>query len=256
MSDLAQSRAAFGGQTIVVTGAAAGNGRAIADAFVQAGGTVVAVDVSDRLDRTVAELAATAQGPGAIEAVRGDVGDPELWSRVVRAVDEHGPRRTVLVNNAGVYRRGAVDELSLDDLDLLYRVNQRAPLLSAGALRAQLALHGGGAIVNVSSTAGITGDPFISAYSGTKWAVRGITRSLAAELGPHGIRVNAVIPGLFDTAMAAANGPEVNAAILDRTFLGRIGQPPEIAPAVLFLASTESGYVTGAELVVDAGLSV
>jgi 3alpha(or 20beta)-hydroxysteroid dehydrogenase len=162
----------------------------------------------------------------------------------------------ILVNNAGVYKRGGVDKMSLADIDLMYRTNQRAILLSVKTLYDELARNEGGCVINISSTAGITGDPLITAYSGTKWAVRGLTRSLAAELGPLGIRVNAIIPGLFDTAMADANGNEVNEAILARTSLARIGEPKEITPAVLLAASDEASYMTGAELVVDGGLSI
>lgn len=244
----------FEDKAVVVSGAAGGQGRAMAEAFAEEGAVLVLVDVTDKISTVATEIATSFMSE--VRSVVGDVGEEATWRTVKEALGEYPDKTTVLVNNAGIYKRCAVEELSLEDVDLLYRTNQRAILASVQILHDELLRNKGGRVVNISSTAGITGDPIITAYSGTKWAVRGLTRSLAAELGPKGIRVNAVVPGLFDTAMAAANGNEVNNAILARTFLGRIGQPDEITPAVLLVASDEASYMTGAELVVDGGLSV
>lgn len=244
----------LGAHRAVVTGAAAGQGRAIANALAAEGCALILLDQ----DPSVRDLAAEiAEKRGVVvSAIVDDVAEPSTWERVSKELDRIAASRTILINNAGVYRRGEVDELPIADADLLYRVNQRAVLVSTAALLPLLREGRGGAVVNISSTAGITGEPFISAYSGTKWAVRGITRSLAAELGPLGIRVNAIVPGLIDTAMAAANGAEVNEAIVARTFVGRIGRPDEVAAAVLLLVGEEASYITGAEIVIDGGLSV
>jgi 3alpha(or 20beta)-hydroxysteroid dehydrogenase len=235
---------------VLVTGAAGGQGLATAKAFHRADCAVALVD----LDPRVLE-GASSMGDGA-SAVVADVAESTGWETIMDHIEENLGGLDVLVNNAGIYRRGTVETMQLEDIDLLYRVNQRATILGVKAALPYLKRSPAGAIVNISSSAGITGDPEIVAYTGTKWAVRGITKSLAAELAPQKIRVNCVIPGLIDTAMATANGDTVNDQIIGRTFLHRIGEPDEVASATVFLASDGASYITGAEIVVDGGLSV
>ena len=235
----------------VVTGAAGGLGLATARAFHDAGYTVILVDLDPEVNDAAASI-----GEG-VFAVVADIAETSGWADIMEKVAAVGDSIDVLVNNAGVYRRGPVATMSEDDIDLLYRVNQRAVILGVrAALPFLLRSSSNPAIVNVSSSAGITGEPEIAAYTGTKWAVRGLTKSLAAELAPQGIRVNCVIPGLTDTAMAQANGEGVNQQIIARTYLHRIGEPDEVASATVFLASAGASYITGAEIVVDGGLSV
>ncbi|MFE4950175.1 SDR family NAD(P)-dependent oxidoreductase [Leifsonia sp. NPDC056665] len=237
-------------RTAIVTGAATGQGLATARALHTAGYHVVLVDITTDVETSASSVGEHATG------IQADISDEAGWVSVLRHIADTSGKLDLLVNNAGIYRRGAVESMPLDDVDLLYRVNQRAVILGVRASLQYLVRSPGSSIVNISSTAGITGDAEIVAYSGTKWAVRGITKSLAAELAPRGIRVNCVIPGLVATAMADANGDAVNDNIIDRTFLHRIGEPDEVASATLFLASSGASYITGAEIVVDGGLSV
>jgi 3alpha(or 20beta)-hydroxysteroid dehydrogenase len=132
-------------------------------------------------------------------------------------------------------------------------VNQLGVFLGMRAAVPALRARGGGAIVNISSIAGLRGFPGAVAYVGTKWAVRGMTKTAAVELAPDRIRVNSVHPGLIDTPMIAANTPEVNAGVVAATPLKRAGSPEEVARLVLFLASEEASYITGAEVAVDGG---
>ncbi len=234
----------------IVTGAATGQGLATAKSFHSAGYTVALVDLDHRVIDAASSIGDRAAG------VVADIAEISGWDTIMAHIEETSGRLDVLVNNAGVYRRGAIETMPVEDIDLLYRVNQRAMILGVRAALPYLTMSPNAAIVNISSSAGITGDPEIVAYTGTKWAVRGITKSLAAELALHRIRVNCVIPGLIDTAMAVANGDSVNQKIIDRTFLHRIGEPDEVASATTFLASAGASYITGSEIVVDGGLSV
>jgi 3alpha(or 20beta)-hydroxysteroid dehydrogenase len=237
-------------RTVIVTGAAGSLGKATATVFHKEGAHVLLVDQNPAVLQAAEDLGGTAT------ALVADVASEEGWQAVIDAVSASSKRVDVLVNVAAIYRRGTIASTPASEIDLLYRVNQRAPLLGVRAALPYLKEAKGASIVNVASTAGITGDPEIVAYTATKWAVRGMSKSMAAELAPLDIRVNSVIPGLFDSAMAQANGEDVNRSILARTFLKRLGTPEEVAAAILFLSSEGASYITGAEIVVDGGLSV
>ncbi|MFE4230016.1 SDR family NAD(P)-dependent oxidoreductase [Arthrobacter sp. NPDC056886] len=237
-------------RTVIVTGAAGSLGTATATVFHKEGAHVLLVDQNPAVLQTAEDLGGTAT------ALVADVASEEGWQAVIDAVSASSKRVDVLVNVAAVYRRGTIALTPVSEIDLLYQVNQRAPLLGVRAALPYLKEAKGASIVNVASTAGITGDPEIVAYTATKWAVRGMSKSMAAELAPSDIRVNSVIPGLFDSAMAQANGEDVNRSILARTFLKRLGTSEEVAAAILFLSSEGASYITGAEIVVDGGLSV
>ncbi|MFE4834521.1 SDR family NAD(P)-dependent oxidoreductase [Arthrobacter sp. NPDC056691] len=237
-------------RTVIVTGAAGSLGKATVAAFHKEGAHIFLVDLNPAVLSVAEDLGDNAT------AVVADVASEAGWQAVIDAVTASGNKVHVLVNVAAVYRRGSITLTPASDIDLHYQVNQRAPLLGVRAAVPYLKEAEGASIVNVASTAGLTGDPDIVAYSATKWAVRGMSKSLAAELAPSGIRVNSVIPGLFDSAMAQANGEDVNRSILARTFLKRLGTPEEVAAAILFLSSDAASYITGAEIVVDGGLSV
>ena len=159
----------------------------------------------------------------------------------------------VLVNNAGIFHPGQIADTPVRDIELQFRVNQLGPFLGMKHGQVPLRAAGGGCIVNISSIAGQLGFPNAAAYVGTKWAVRGMTKTAALELAPAQIRVNSVHPGFIDTPMLDNNPPEANQAGIEATPLKRIGKPEEIAAAVSFLASADAGFVTGAELTVDGG---
>lgn len=236
------------GKTALVTGGARGIGAAIVRALHGAGAGVLVTDV------LADEGAALAAALGARAAfVEHDVGDESAWNRAIAAAEDHFGSFDILVNNAGIYLPGAIADGSLADFEKMLRVNQTGVFLGMQRALEPLKRSGGGAIVNISSIAGMKGFPGAAGYVGTKWAVRGMTRTAAVEFAPFGIRVNSVHPGFIDTPMLEHNSEEANAAGIEATPLRRMGRPEEIAAAVLYLCGAGGSYVTGTELVVDGG---
>ncbi len=216
------------GKVALVTGAGRGLGAAIAAELSARGAQVVAADMAGG-------------------SVCLDVRDSAQWRDVVDTiVAEHG-RLDVLVNNAGVYRKAPIGEWSDDDLALVLDVNLLGTIL--GVREAARTMSDGGAIVNISSTAGLAGHRDALPYSATKFGVRGVTRSAALELADRGIRVNAVCPGPIETAMV---GGQVDWSHLP---LARAADPAEVAALVAFLSSDAAAYCTGGDYTVDGGLS-
>ncbi|MCW2954356.1 MAG: glucose 1-dehydrogenase [Conexibacter sp.] len=239
------------GKVAVITGGARGMGAAEAKLFVAEGAQVAIADLAEQ----EGEALAAAIGDAAL-FVRHDVGDEDSWARLVGAVTDRFGRLDVLVNNAGVYKRASIEETTLELYDLHYRVNQLGVFLGMRAVLAPMRAQGGGAIVNVSSISGTRAFADQAAYASTKWAVRGITKNAAVEFAAFGIRVNSLHPGFTDTTMIAENTAELNAAAIDGAPLKRAGRVEELARAALYLASDASSFTTGAELVVDGGLTV
>ncbi len=234
------------GKVAIVTGGARGQGAAEGRLFADEGARVVLADVLDDEGKAVA-----AEIGDAARYVHLDVGDEAQWAAAVAyAEDEFGPV-TVLVNNAGILLFQAVQKTSLDDFERVMRVNVTGVFLGMKAVVGSMEKAGGGAIVNISSTSGLQGMPFLGAYVASKWAVRGLTKSAAIDLGHKNIRVNSVHPGGIDTPMVA--GTSGDAPFYQRLPVPRMGSADEAARAVLFLASDEASYIAGAELAVDGG---
>ncbi len=222
------------GKVVVVTGAARGQGEAEVAALRAEGATVVATDVLDFDGRHL------------------DVTSPEEWASLADWLrTEHG-RVDALVNNAGVAARERLPHVSLDAWQRTFDINVTGPLLGIQALVPLMPL--GSSIVNICSVAALSGHA-AAAYTSSKWALRGLTRSASLELGPRGIRVNAVMPGLVDTPLMASASPAFFDAALAEIPLGRVGVPADIAPTIVFLVGDDSSYYNGAELVIDGGLT-
>ena len=237
------------GKSALISGGARGIGGAAARLLVQAGAKVVIGDVLEDVGRKhAADL-----GPAA-SFVHLDVTSEASWQKAVAHAIAHGGGLNVLVNNAGIFRRGGIADTTPEQYMQMVNVNQLGVFLG---MRAALpALRGkGGAIVNISSTSGMVGSSNSCAYSATKFAVRGMTKSAALEFGPLGIRVNSVHPGNVDTDMSRAGlTPEIVQSMATRIPLRRQGQPGEVAELILWLASDASSFCTGSEFVVDGGL--
>jgi 3alpha(or 20beta)-hydroxysteroid dehydrogenase len=234
------------GKVAIVTGAARGQGATEARLFAQEGARVVLADVLDDEGEAVA-----AEIGDAATYLHLDVTDEAAWAATVARAEERFGPVGVLVNNAGILHFQAVHKIEADDFDRVMRVNVGGVFHGMKAVTPSMTRAGGGAIVNISSTAGLQGQPFLGAYVASKWAVRGLTKSAAIDLGPKGIRVNSVHPGGIDTPMIG--GLDTEAPFYKRLPIPRIGAPSEAAAAVLFLASDEASYITGAELAVDGG---
>ena len=232
----------------VITGGARGQGAAEAGLFVAAGAHVVITDVDrDGGAATAARLGSQCQ------FVEHDVASESAWKEVIEGVvDRHG-QIDILVNNAGIFRVLGLEDTSLEDWHQLIAINQTGVFLGMRTVAPVMKQNRAGSIINISSIAGLTSAARAHAYSATKWAVRGMTKSAAVELAPFGIRVNSVHPGLIETEML----DHFNAAREDleaRIPQGRLGQPIEVARLVLFLASDDASHCSGHEFTVDGAM--
>jgi len=237
------------GKVAIVTGAARGMGAAEAALFVEEGAFVVLADVNDDEGTALAKSLGEQS-----EYVHHDVGDETSWTELVKHVDEAHGRVDVLINNAGVSRGGTLEAFEWADFDLMVRVNQRGVLLGMRSVTEPMRRAGGGSIVNVASAAALRGEPELIAYTGTKFAVRGMTQVAAAELAPDNIRVNVLHPGVIDTPMHQQNSAERQEWLANRIPLKRFGNTMEIAEMALFLASDAASYITGSDFSVDGGI--
>lgn len=236
------------GRTALVTGGARGIGAAIVRRLHADGANVAITDVLEADGQALA-----AQLGERARFFAHDVTDDGAWRAVVEATLAAFGRLDVLVNNAGIYEAGTIEEADLAGVERQFRVNQFGTFLGMRHALAPMRAAGGGSIVNISSIAGQLGLAGSGAYVGTKWAVRGMTKTAAVEFAPDHIRVNSVHPGYIETPMLGGVDPEALKAGVEATPLKRIGKPEDIAAAVAYLAGPDASFVTGAELTVDGG---
>jgi 3alpha(or 20beta)-hydroxysteroid dehydrogenase len=241
------------GKVALITGGARGIGAAIARRFAEEDASVLITDVELPAAQLVAhELGADARAHAL------DVSSETDWATVCSWALDASERIDVLINNAGLFLAASLADTTLEDFRRLQEVNQIGVFLGMRTIAPVMATHGGGSIVNVSSIAGLVGSPYLTAYAAGKWAVRGMTKAAAKELASSGVRVNSLHPGQIDTDMHTRQRertPELVARLVASIPMQRIGDPGEVAEAAVFLASEESRYVTGTELVVDGGAS-
>ena len=238
------------GKSAVVTGGGRGIGRGITEKLLKAGARVLVAQRHDLPSDLLAD--------SHVHFMRADLADANAPSEIARAAAEIFDGVDVLVNNAGFMFEKAIGEMEVSDWDQLMAVNLRAPAFLSARLLPQLRQRGG-CIVNVGSIEGFASNPQHAAYASSKAGLHGLTRALAVDLGPHGVRCNAIAPGwidsdLSDAYLGAQEDPTgARAALLKLHPVGRTGTPPDVGSAVVFLASDEAAFVTGQVLVIDGG---
>jgi len=240
----------FSRKVVFVTGGSRGIGRACAAAFAERGAQVAIGYAANEAEanRTLSMLRQSGK------AIRFDAADPAACASAVESVVADFGRLDVLVNNAGVAVDGLVVRVKDEDWDKQLDTNLKGAFALIRAAARPMMKQRGGAIVNVTSVVGETGNTGQAAYSASKAGLIGLTKSVARELASRNIRVNAVSPGLIDTEMTARISAEARARMLEQIPLARLGDPSEIANAVLFLASDEASYITGEVLRVNGGM--
>lgn len=241
------------GKVALITGAARGQGEIEARLFAQEGAKVVLTDVLVEQGQQVAASIGTDGGEATFLQL--DVSDPDEWHEVVRHTVQNYGRLDVLINNAGIAQRAGLLETSVADWERLMDINLKGVFLGMKYAIPAMLESGGGAVINISSTSGIVGFPGGTAYHAAKGGVRLLTKVVAAEFATRGVRVNSIHPGIVETPMTDNMAPQRMQLLLDRTPMGRKGQPQEIAYGALFLASDEASFMTGAELVIDGGMT-
>jgi 3alpha(or 20beta)-hydroxysteroid dehydrogenase len=227
----------------LISGGAQGMGAADARMLVAEGARVVIGDISDEQGQALADELGEAA-----HYVHLDVREPDQWEAAVAAATARFGKLDVLVNNAGIANGGPIGKFDLEAWQQALDINLTGTFLGIRAATKALIASGRGSIINISSIEGLRGTPWTHAYSATKWAVRGLTKSVALELAAHNVRCNSVHPGMIRTPMTAGIPDDMLTIPM-----GRPGDPDEVAAFVVFLASDESSYATGAEFVVDGG---
>lgn len=241
------------GKIAVVTGAARGQGEATARVFAAQGAKVVLADMLE----AEAQAVAASLGDNAM-AYKLDVSSEDDWNALAKAVEAKWGAADILVNNAGVVHPAGMLDLTKADFERVLSINLIGSWLGIKALAPGMVAKGKGAIVNICSSSALWGMNGLTAYSASKWALRGISKTAAMELGPKGVRVNAVFPGGINTVMGNVTNEE--ASELAKYYVGqpiaRIGEPEEVANTSLFLVSDDASYVCGAEIAVDGGMTM
>jgi 3-oxoacyl-[acyl-carrier protein] reductase len=245
----------FTGKRVLVTGGASGIGEATADRFLREGAHVVVLDRSREHLESAAGRLRTSRGDGAeLVLEQGDVASGEDVDRVVGAAVERLGGIDVLVSNAGIAYAEPFLDISRDHWDETQRVNLTGMFVVTQRVAREMVRAGGGTILLTSSTNGLVGEDRYAHYNASKGGVTLLTKSLAIELGPHGIRVNAVCPGYIVTPLAASiDDPAFMEEYRRRLPLRRLGKPEDVAGAFAFLASDDAAFITGETLVIDGG---
>ena len=237
------------GKVAMVTGGARGIGKAISAALVADGAKVAVVDLDlANAEATAAELGGGSRGFAANVARAADV------EAVVEAVERDLGPIDILVNNAGITRDSLLMRLSEADWDAVLNVNLKASFLTMKAVTRGMMKRRSGRVINIASVVGVVGNKGQANYSASKAGLIGLTKTIAKELAPRNVLVNAVAPGFIETDMTAALPPEARQALSAQIALGRLGMPADIASVVAFLASEGASYITGQVIVVDGGM--
>lgn len=242
------------GKVALITGAAGGIGAAAAWRMAQEGARLLLTDA----DEQGAQRVAQELGGERAEALGHDVTSEDRWQEVVaHALDAHGSI-DVLLNNAGVFLAAPLSDTLVEDFRRVIDINVTGVFLGMRTVTPAMIEQSAGSVINLSSVAGLMGSPFLMAYAASKWAVRGMSKVAAKELAQFGVRVNSLHPGQIDTDMNTRQReqtPELIDKLIRGIPLRRIGTPEEVADAIVYLASDESVYMTGSELVIDGGVT-
>jgi len=240
------------GKVALITGAARGQGAAEARLFASRGAKVVITDVLDKEGQQVA-----AEIGDSAHYIHMDVTDENAWAAAVKETVERFGKLNVLINNAGIVQVKALVDSSVADYMKVIEINQLGVFLGMRTVAGPMKGAGGGSIINISSIDGLIGMTGGAAYCASKFAVRGMTKVAAMELGPDNIRVNSIHPGGVQTPMVTQTGMDESAmnTIFGKVPLGRVGQPEEMATLAAYLASDDSSYSTGSEFIADGGLT-
>lgn len=239
----------FNDKVIIVTGGASGIGKRIVELFQAEGGKVIAADINKGQLEQV----------GKISNVVGkylDVSSEESWQQLGKYVKDTYGKIDILVNNAGISSEKMIDSITIEDWDVMMRINSFGPFAGMKHIAPYMLEQKSGSIVNISSYTAVIGMG-LNAYSASKGAVRAISKAAATMYGIHGVRVNAIFPGVIQTPMTDGlkEATQVVEQLIKATPLQRLGKPDDVAKAVLFLASDDADYITGAELVIDGGFA-
>lgn len=237
------------GKVAIVTGGASGIGEGMVDLFRREGATVIAADINE-------DALAKASEKENVHGMKLDVSSDEAWATFAKDVKEKFGQIDILVNNAGVSSEKPYTEIGKDDWDFMMSINGFGPFAGMKYVAPIMAVQGQGSIVNISSYTAQIGQGF-NHYSASKGAVRAISKAATTQFGRQGVRVNALFPGIIETPMtqALSTSKDLLDQLVQATPLQRLGQPQDIANAALFLASDDSSYITGAEIVIDGGFS-